>query len=81
MNDTHPDIAAVFEDLIMKRTCEQRLLMGFSMYDAAREIVQSALYNSCPRLKDSELKKGIFLRFYGPDFGPADREKILSYLG
>ena len=81
MNDTHPDIAAVFEDLIMKRTCEQRLLMGFSMYDAARQIVRSAIYDRCPDITESELKKEIFLRFYGPDFGPADREKILSYLG
>ena len=80
MFDTNPDIAIRFRDLMMSKTGEQRLLMGFSMYDTARQIVRSAIYNSRPEITDDEMKKEIFLRFYGKEFSRADREKFLSAL-
>jgi hypothetical protein len=55
--------------------------MGCSMYDTAKEIVRSAIYNSRPRITDAEIKREIFLRFYGQEFGEDDREKLLSALG
>ena len=54
--------------------------MGCSMYDTARQIVRSAIYNSRPGITDEEMKKEIFLRFYGKEFRRADREKFLSAL-
>ena len=78
MLDTHPDIAIRFRNLMMSKTGEQRLLMGCSMYDTARQIVRSAIYNNRPGITDEEMKKEIFLRFYGSDFSRADREKFLS---
>ena len=80
MNDTHPDVAIRFRDLMMSKTGQQRLLMGCSMYDTAKEIVRSAIYNSRPGITDAEIKKEIFLTFYGPEFSQADREKYLSVL-
>ncbi len=80
MNDTHPDVAIRFRDLMMSKTGQQRLLMGFSMYDTARQIVRSAIYNSQPDITDKDLKKEIFLRFYGNEFSQSDREKFLSSL-
>ena len=80
MLDTHPDIAIRFRDLMMSKTGEQRLLMGCSMYDTAKQIVRSAIYNSRPEITDEDMKKEIFLRFYGKEFSPADREKFLSAL-
>ena len=80
MFDTHPDIAIRFRDLMMSKTGEQRLLMGCSMYDTARQIVRSAIYNSRPEISEEEMKKEIFLRFYGKEFSRADREKFLSTL-
>jgi len=80
MFDTHPDVAIRFRELMMRKTGEERLLMGCSMYDTAKEIVRSAIYNSRPGITDAEIKREIFLRFYGPEFNRADREKYLSVL-
>ena len=76
MNDTHPDIAIRFRDLMMSKSGEERLLMGFSMYAAAREIVRSAILAQRPDITPQEMRKEIFLRFYGHEFCQADREKI-----
>ncbi len=80
MNDTHPDIAIRFRNLMMSKTGEQRLLMGCSMYDTAKRIVRSAIYNSRPGITDAEIKREIFLRFYGSEFSEDDRKKLLSAL-
>ena len=80
MFDTHPDVVIQFRDLMMSKTGQQRLLMGCSMYDTAKQIVRSAIYNNRPEITEEEVKKEIFLRFYGKEFGRADREKFLSAL-
>ena len=80
MFDTHPDIAARFRDLMMSKTGQERLFMGCSMYDTAKQIVRSAVYNSRAGITDAEMRKEIFLRFYGQEFNQADREKYLSVL-
>ncbi len=80
MNDTHPDVAVRYRDLMMSKTGEQRLRMGCSMYDAAKQIVRSAIYNSRPEITDAEMKREIFLRFYGHEFSRADREKLITAL-
>lgn len=81
MFDTHPEIAVRFRDLMMSKTGQERLIMGCSMYDTAKEIVRSSIYNSQPEIKDAEIKREVFLRFYGQEFSEADREKLLSALG
>ncbi len=80
MFDTHPEIAVRFRDLMMSKTGQERLLMGCSMYETAKRIVRSAIYNSCPGITDAELKREIFLRFYGQEFNEADKKKMLSVL-
>jgi len=54
--------------------------MGCSMYDTAKQIVRSAIYNSRPGITDEEMKKEIFLRFYGKEFSRTDRKQFLSAL-
>jgi len=80
MFDTHPEIAVRFRELMMRKSGQERLLMGCTMYDTAKQIVRSAIYNSRPGITDAELKREIFLRFYGPEFSQADREKFISVL-
>jgi hypothetical protein len=80
MNDTAPGIAALYRNLIMNKSGEERLLMGCSMYDTARQIVRGAINNNRPGITEKEMKKEIFLRFYGKEFNRADREKFLSAL-
>jgi len=76
MNDTHPEVAARFRDLMRAKSNEQRLLMGCSMYDTAKQIMQSAIYGQRPGITQEEMKKEIFLRFYGLEFSQGDKEKI-----
>lgn len=78
MNDTHPEMAAQFRNLMKAKSNEQRLLMGCSMFDTAKQIAQSAVYSRRPSITPEEMRKEIFLRFYGLDFSQADREKIFS---
>lgn len=78
MNDTHPDIAIRFRELMMRKSGEQRLLMGCSMYDTAKQTVRSAIYSSRPGITEVEMKKEIFLIFYGQEFNQAERDKFFS---
>ena len=80
MFDTHPDITIRFRDLMMSKSGQERLLMGCSMYDTAKQIVRDAIYNNRPDIAEKDLKKEIFLRFYGHEFSPSDREKFLTVL-
>ena len=80
MFDTHPEIAVRFRDLMMSKTGQERLLMGCSMYDTAKRIVLNSICNRQPKITDAELKREIFLRFYGQEFSESDRKKYLSVL-
>ena len=80
MNDTHPEIAVRFRELMMRKSGEQRLLIGFSMYDTAKQIVLNSICNRQPGITDAEIKREIFLRFYGPEFSQAERDKFFSAL-
>ena len=80
MNDTHPEVAAHFRDLMKARSNEQRLLMGCSMYDTARQIVGSAICSQHPDITATQMRKEIFIRFYGLEFSRTDTAKILSVL-
>jgi len=81
MNDTHPDIVVRFQNLMMLNSSERRLRMGCSMYDTAKKIVQSAVYERCPGITAEQMRKEIFIRFYGLEFSRTDRERILAALG
>jgi hypothetical protein len=80
MNNTHPEAAVRFRKLMMSKTGHERLLMGCSMYDTAKEIVRSSIYNSRPGITEADVKREIFLRFYGQEFNRAEREKLISAL-
>ena len=80
VNDTHPEIDAKFRKMIMLESGERRLLMGCSMFDSARQIVRSSIYNKHPDITESLMKKEIFLRFYGQEFTAADKKKIIAAL-
>jgi hypothetical protein len=80
MNDTHPEMAIRFRELMMCKTGQERLLMGFSMYDSAKEIVRSSIYNNYPGITEAEMKIKIFSRFYGHEFSQPEKEKLISEL-
>jgi hypothetical protein len=79
MNDTHPNVASRYRDLMMSKTGEQRLRMGCSMHDTSKQIVRSAIYESYPEITEAEMRREIFLRFYGHEFSRDDREKLFQH--
>ncbi|MBU4487794.1 MAG: hypothetical protein KKI13_01855 [Candidatus Omnitrophica bacterium] len=80
MNDTHPAIEAKFRKLMMAKSCQERLLMGCSMFDSAKQIVRSSIVQKQPKISLQEIKIEVFLRFYGTEFNESEKRKILAAL-
>lgn len=78
MKDTSPDIESRFLDMIMKKSGEERLKMGFSMFDTARRQVIASIKSEMPDIDERELRRQVFLRFYGQEFTNKEREEILK---
>jgi len=77
MNDTSIDIEKKLDKIYKAKTGEEKLLIALQMFDTARELVISSLPVN---LLDKELRKELFLRYYGNDFNTTDKEKILNNL-
>jgi hypothetical protein len=65
---------------MMKKTGQERLKMGFSMFDMARKQVLASILNQNPNADLKDIRKQLFLRFYGDDFTSEEREKILTQI-
>ena len=76
MNDTSVKMAEFYRDLIMKRSGEDRLKMGCSMFETAKEIVKSSILEQNPGISLSDLKKAVFVRFYGHEINKDCLQKI-----
>lgn len=62
MNDTSPNIAAIFRDQLLSRPGAERVVMGSRMFDVARTI---ALASFPPGLSEIETKRRLCQRLYG----------------
>ena len=67
----------IYRKLMAEKTGEERMLMGFSMFDFSSRILLSSIRNNTPPEK---LKKAIFLRLYRNDFNREQQKKILNLL-
>lgn len=77
MNDTTEDIQKKFEELLSKKTPGERLQMACSMLGAAKDLVESGIYNQYGDIPE-DLKRGkILQKFYGDDFTKAELEEIV----
>ena len=75
MKDTSKEVEKVYNSLLLKKTSEERLKMGCSMFDLTCSIIKS----SFPKvLSDSEIKQRLFLRLYGPDLEEKVKKKVLQ---
>ncbi|ULA62505.1 MAG: hypothetical protein LZF86_40008 [Nitrospira sp.] len=77
MNDTSTDMDQRYRAMLMQRTGEERLVMGCAMGDTARALVEASLRGHDPQATIKTIRKGLFLRFYGHEFDPETRAKIL----
>ena len=62
MNDTSPNIDAIFREQLLSRPGAERVLMGSRMFDVARTI---ALASFPPGLSEIETKRLLCERLYG----------------
>ena len=81
MQDTSAEVQDTYHNMLMAKTPEERLRMGCSMFDMAKEIVRSSIINQNPKISQRELKREIFLRFYGREFSKKRLAKMLNALG
>lgn len=80
MKDTDPKVAKLYHEMLMRRSNEERFLMGCSMFQSAKEMVEASLRHQNPKISKKELRKQTFLRFYKNDFTPEQLSKILPKL-
>ena len=80
MNDTSPKITHKMCELIQKKTPAERIKMGCSMHQTSKRLIIRAILESNPQITKSKLRQEIFLKFYGNDYDPATKLKILSHL-
>ena len=80
MRDTPPEITEKMNEMINKKSPEGRLRMGASMHATSKFLIIRAIKEENPDISEVDLKKEVFLRFYGSDFDPETREKILKHI-
>lgn len=80
MNDTSPKMMAKMEEMLRQKSPPERLRMGCSMFDLAKQLVCSSILRKNPDLSSAELRRDLFLRIYGNDFSVIQQEEIIKYL-
>jgi hypothetical protein len=80
VKDTPPVIERKFRQMLMKRSGEERLKMGCSMHATAQALAKASLLQQHPGARPAEIKRLLFLHFYGTDFEPGERKRIASAL-
>jgi hypothetical protein len=81
MKDTPAHVDRMYRNMLLARSGEERLRMGFSMYATARAFVLAAIREREPAASPARVREGLFVRFYGHEFGAEERERILRALG
>jgi hypothetical protein len=81
MDDTSPDIKKKVHEMMQLKSPMERLQMGFSMNETSRYLVARSILENNLIYSAADLRKELFLKFYGSDFDPAMRQKILDHIG
>lgn len=79
MNDTTPSMEVKLREMMMKKTGEQRFLMGCSMFTFARTLVRSSIMQKDEDISPGDLRRELFIRFYGTDFDEDSRNRIAHH--
>ncbi len=61
MNDTSPAMRSIYREMLMKRSAEERLIMGAQMFEVARNL---ALASFPKGLSPTEKRLALLQRFY-----------------
>jgi len=79
MNDTSSEITRKMSEMIQAKPPEERLKMGCSMHATSKYLIRRAILEKNPGISPNRLKQEIFLRFYGDEINPIQRDKILKH--
>jgi hypothetical protein len=80
VGDTPPEVMQRYRAMLLARSPGDRLRMGCSMSATARALVRASVLAQDAQASPVALRQAIFLRFYGHEFVPAARERILRRL-
>jgi len=78
MKDTSPEMESRFFEMMMKKSGQERLKMGFSMFAMARRQIMASVKMNKPDADIKQIRKELFLRFYGGEFSKKEQERILA---
>lgn len=78
MKDTHPEIEERFFKMIMEKSGEERLKMGFEMNVIARRLATASILQNTPQFSEEDVKLAIFDRFYGIDLPSEVKQKVIG---
>lgn len=81
MKDTDPQTQANFLRMMMAKSPVERLTMGCSMFSTAKRLVEASILEAEPNIRPNEMRKKVFLRFYGSDFDKKQIKRFLQGLG
>jgi len=74
VNDTTPEMMRLHRELLMQQTGEERLRMASSMFATCKTMALASFGN----VSEKEKRVRLFLRFYGSDFDPQTRARIVA---
>lgn len=77
MNDTSDKTREVMIAMMKRKSGEERLKMGASMFDTAKQLILASLTG---QYSDADRRAVLFQRLYGHDFSPETRARILTHL-
>ena len=80
MTDTPPAVERRYREMLLRRSGAERVRMGASMLATARALIVASIREREPGASPATLRRALFLRLYGEDLGPGERERIVTRL-
>ena len=78
MTDTPDHVETHFRRLLAARTPAERLRMCTGMFAAAKALAAAGIRAKLGRVSERELRRQLFIRFYGGQYTEAERQVILD---
>ena len=80
VSDTSPEVEARYRAMLLARSPEERLRMAGSMFSDARRLVVASILAANPTASPGDIRRELFLRFYGHEFDEGTRARIIARL-
>lgn len=77
MKDTSDDVRKIYHKMLMKRSGEERFLMGISLCETARKMVLASFPDN---IVEAVKREKLFIRYYKKEFPINEINKIIAIL-